>query len=207
MNPPSDAPTSEGPRHDISTEELVKRAANGDQAAVGELVARHLIRIRAFLRLRCGAALRAKESATDLAQSVCHDVIRNLDGFRWEGQAQFEGWLCLAAFRKVSDRAAYWGTARRDVAREAPNGDGALLDLYRRSASPSQIVSGREEIEKIERAFDELPDDYREVILLSRVVGLSREEVATRMGRTEDSVRNLLFRGLAQLSRKLEARA
>lgn len=196
----------DGDRHDDDGPDarLVARAAAGDQDAIAELVARHRDRLRGYLRLRCGPALRARESVTDLAQSVCRDVLQNLGAFRWEGQAQFEAWLFLAASRKVADRAEYWGTARRDIDRELPDGDAALLDVYRQSASPSQLVEGREAMERIEKAFDALPADYREAVLLSRIMGLPREEVARRMGKTEDSVRHLLFRGLAKLSRELE---
>jgi RNA polymerase sigma factor (sigma-70 family) len=91
----------------------------------------------------------------------------------------------------------------RAFARDAPDDERALLEVYRRSASPSQVAMGRESLERIESAFDELPEDYGEAVVLSRVLGLPRAEVARRMGRSEVSVRHLLFRGLAQLARKL----
>ncbi|MCB9897461.1 MAG: sigma-70 family RNA polymerase sigma factor [Planctomycetes bacterium] len=168
------------------------------------LLEEHLPRLRAYVRLRCGAALRAKESASDLVQSACRDVLANMGGFRWEGEAAFRGWLYTAASRKVADRAEYWQAKLRDVRREEPgDGDLALLDVYRRSATPSQVAMGKEALERIERAFDELSDDYREAVVLARVLGLPRAEVARRMGKTEDAVRHLLFRGLAQLGRKI----
>ena len=61
-----------------------------------------------------------------------------------------------------------------------------------------------EQAERIERAFQGLPPDYREVILLSRIVGLSRAEAAREMGRSESAVRNLLHRALAQLAQAVE---
>jgi RNA polymerase sigma-70 factor, ECF subfamily len=193
---------TEDPRK--SSQDLLAAAAKGDDQAVQMLLARHMPHLRAFVRLRCGAELRAKESASDLVQSVCRDVLQNMGGFKWEGEAAFRAWLCTAAARKVADRAAYWTTGRRDVAKEASGGDEALLMIYRQSASPSQVAQGKEALERIEGAFDQLPDDYREAILLSRILGLPREEVAKRMGKTEDSVRHLLFRGLAQLARLVE---
>ena len=59
---------------------------------------------------------------------------------------------------------------------------------------------GREDLERIERAFAELPEDYREVILLSRLVGLSHREIAEDWGRKEGAIRVLLHRALARLS-------
>ena len=70
---------------------------------------------------------------------------------------------------------------------------------YARFAAPSRAASSAEEIARIEQAFAGLPEDYREVILLSRVVGLDRASVAREMNRSEDSIRNLLHRALAKL--------
>ena len=39
-----------------------------------------------------------------------------------------------------------------------------------------------------------LPEDYREVIILRQLEGLSFPDVARRMGRTEDSVKNVWLR-------------
>ena len=65
----------------------------------------------------------------------------------------------------------------------------------------------REELERIESAFDRLPEEYREVITLARIAGLSRAEIAERMGRREGAVRTLLSRALARLAELLDERA
>ncbi len=193
--------------------ELVQRLSKGDDAALDQLLALHLPALRAFVRVRCGPALRARESAGDLVQSVCRELLQDASKFQHRGEGAFKAWLFAAAARKVADRADYWHAAKRDGAREVAlekkddatrGGDLELLAVYKRSCSPSQALMAREAIAAIERALDELPPDYREAVLLSRVVGLSRAEVAQTMNRTQDSVRHLLFRGLAQLSEKLD---
>ena len=57
---------------------------------------------------------------------------------------------------------------------------------------------------RVERALAELPEHYREVITLSRVVGLSHKEVAESMGRSEGATRVLLHRALGELADVLE---
>ena len=47
--------------------------------------------------------------------------------------------------------------------------------------------------------LDQLPDDYREVIVLRSLQELPYEEVARRMGRTAGAVRTLWVRALARL--------
>jgi RNA polymerase sigma-70 factor, ECF subfamily len=198
--------------------ELVTAAAGGDTAAVQQLLQRHMPGLRAYVRLRAGATLRKHESSSDLVQSVCRDVLENMGRFRYPGEAAFRAWLYATALRKIADRAEYWKAAKRDPVREvrldgrggstsAPSSqdDARLIDVYRASFfSPSQAAMGREALARIESAFEKLPEDYREVIVLSRVVGLSRAEIAERMGRTEASVRNLVSRALAELAEHLE---
>jgi RNA polymerase sigma-70 factor (ECF subfamily) len=48
-------------------------------------------------------------------------------------------------------------------------------------------------------ALEKLPPDYREVLILRHLEGLSFPDVAGRMGRTLNSVKNLWARALAQL--------
>ena len=198
---------------------LVDAAVAGDSSAIEQLLERHLPGLRAYIRLRAGAGLRARESSSDIVQSVCRDVLENMGRFRYPGEAAFRAWLYATAMRKIADRAEYWRAAMRDPAREVrlspgttsrPSGtdDARLAEVYRASFfSPSQAAIGREALVKLEAAFEKLPEDYREVIVLSRIVGLSRAEIAEKMGRTEASVRNLVSRALAELAEHLEGGA
>ena len=72
-------------------------------------------------------------------------------------------------------------------------------------SSPSQRVVRREQAVLLADALEQLPADYREVIILSHLEELSFPEVARRMGRTIDSVKNVWARALAKLRRSLEA--
>ena len=45
-----------------------------------------------------------------------------------------------------------------------------------------------------------MPPHYRDAIVLTRLLGASRAEAARLLGRTEDSLRNVLTRALAMLS-------
>lgn len=195
-----------------TTEALVESAAKGDHESVGELLNRYLPRLRAFVRLRCGPELRARESSSDIAQSVCRELLQGLSGLRWEGEGAFRSWLFTAALRKLSDRAAFHGAAKRDMRREVPVGensrqDQALFECYRAFSSPSQHAIAREQAERIESALAALPDEQREVIVLAKIVGLSRADIARKLGRTEGSVRVILHRALARVTGLLAADA
>src|SRR5688500_18947507 len=64
------------PSSDLRT--MVEAAAGGDEAAAGRLLAEHLGGLRSFIRLRMGKALRERESCSDIAQSVCREVLWDL---------------------------------------------------------------------------------------------------------------------------------
>jgi RNA polymerase sigma-70 factor (ECF subfamily) len=108
--------------------------------------------------------------------------------------------------RKIRNRAAFWRAERRNPAGEAVplDLDAALENACRTISSPSEAAGGREFIERFESVFDRLSDDDREVILLSRVVGLTHAEIAQQTGRSEGACRVLLHRALGRLAELLD---
>ena len=191
-----------------NSQDLVTRASTGDRPAIEALLAQHLSGLRAYVRLQAGPAVRARESCSDLVQSVCREVLGDLDGFEYRGEAAFKAWLYKAALHKVIDRNRHWHQPKRDVGREAifsDGGDAALAQAYRSVASPSRAAMAREDLERVEAAFDQMPDDYREVLMRSRVLGMGHREIAAELGRTEQATRKLLSRALARLTTLLDS--
>ena len=193
------------------TEDLVEAACGGDSQAIERLLEDHLPGLRAFVRLRADRVVRAKESSSDLVQSVCREVLEHMDRFQYRSELGFKQWLYRTAERKIIDRFRYYNAAKRSAAREVngdPDGgvdgegleDSILLETYRQFYTPSHDAMVKEELRRVEEAFEQLPRDYRNIIIGSRIAGLSNAEIGERMGRTEASVRNALYRGLALLS-------
>ena len=203
--------SSPGPYDDPpSTEDLVDQASQGDPVAVDALLVRFLPGLRAYVRLRAGPMIRARESASDLVQSVCREVLEHKDQLRYGGEAGFKHWLYTTAFRKIANRKEYYQAAKRDVRRERPakpNADdsaGDILSGYGTLTTPSKFAIAHEQVERLEAAFDRLSEEHREVILLARMIGHSRAEIARITGRTEGAVRSMLSRALAQLAGHLD---
>ena len=71
--------------------------------------------------------------------------------------------------------------------------------LIAAQSSPNSQASRREQAVLLADALEDLPEDYREVIILRQLEGLSFPDVARRVGRTEDSVKNVWLRALARL--------
>jgi RNA polymerase sigma-70 factor (ECF subfamily) len=194
-----------------NSSELAQRAAAGDRAAVDALIERHLPELRAFVRLRAGDALRRRESTSDLVQSTCREVLTHLERFQFPDESAFRRWLFVTAQRKIADRADHYAAQKRAAAREerlaseAGVQDEQLANCYRRFSSPSRRALVRDEIEQLERAFDALTEEQREIVTLAHVVGLSRAQIAEQVGKSENAVRIVLHRALARLAEIVNA--
>lgn len=189
----------------MESSEALVRAASTDKQALEALLVRHLPSLQGWLRLRMGPALRSRETAEDLVQSVAREVLGELSAFEWRGEAAFRHWLYTRAQHKLQDRVKFVRAQKRDPAREVqPEGDSrAVLDCYATLCTPSRELAAHEALGRIESAFDELPEDYREAITQYRICGLDYAEIAARMGRSEGAVRNLVYRGLSRLALRL----
>jgi len=187
---------------------LVTQASQGSSVAVEALLARHVPELRVYVHLKAGRAILARESSEDLVQSVCRELLENLTGFEYRGEAAFRQWLFSKATNKILDRARYYRAEKRDVAREVePPGAETSSSLspgpnevYATLVTPSRVAIGREELRRMEVAFQQLPEDYREVILQAKVIGHSVSEIAEQMNRSRGAVRVLLHRALARLT-------
>ncbi len=175
------------------------------------LLREHLPGLHGFVRLRTGPMLRSLEETSDLVQSICREILEHQDRFQHPDRDGFKRWLYATALRKIASRGEYHRAQKREIGRRVPLGptpDGSdadgLLAAYGSFCSPSRVVGAREEIARIEGAFDRLPDHYREVISLARIAGLSHAEIAQRTGRSEGATRVLLYRALEALSELLE---
>ncbi|MBX3464796.1 MAG: sigma-70 family RNA polymerase sigma factor [Planctomycetes bacterium] len=191
---------------------LLRASRMGDRAALEALLQQQLPALRAFVRLRMSPLLRAREAEEDLVQSACCDILLALDDFEYRGEEAFRGWLFTAVWNKLLNHERAARSQRRDARREialdgqrTTGGSARSLGaVYARALTPTQVAMAGERIERLEAAFDRLPDHYREVVTLSRIAQLPRAEVAARMGRSEDSVRNLLHRALVELALLLQ---
>jgi RNA polymerase sigma-70 factor (ECF subfamily) len=61
-------------------------------------------------------------------------------------------------------------------------------------------MSRKEDLDKLEKAIDELKPEYREAIVLTKIDGLSYKEIAGRLGKSSDAVRKLVSRAMAELT-------
>src|SRR4029077_6481061 len=137
---------------------------------------------------------------------------RDFRQFRGTTEPELLGWLRQILASLLANLVRhYQGTQRRDVrlerqlAVELEQSSQALdRGLVAPQSSPSQQAVRREQSVLLAEALGRLPADWRELLILRHLEGLTFPQVAQRMGRTVDSVKKLWPRALASLRRLLE---
>jgi RNA polymerase sigma-70 factor, ECF subfamily len=201
------------PNVEPDREALLARARSGDSAALGSLLELYRPYLTLLARLEVSRRLQGKADPPDVVQDVFLEAARQFDQFRGSSEPELTAWLrrilagCLATLVR-----RYFGTQARDVRLERALADALdqssrALDrgLISRESSPSQQASQREQGVLLANALELLPTDYRDVIVLRSLEGLTFPDVAARMGRTSVSVERLWSRALPRLKQALEA--
>jgi RNA polymerase sigma-70 factor (ECF subfamily) len=67
-------------------------------------------------------------------------------------------------------------------------------------AGPERIAMARDALRRLQISLDRLPPRCREAVIMSKIEGLSRHEIAMRMGIAEDTVRQHLMHGMRILA-------
>ncbi len=177
-------------------------------ASFGRMLEASFPKLKKFVHFHSGRVIRSRECDTDIAQSVCREAVADRKQFRYGGSQGMLQWLFTRAKRKIQDRVRYHTAEKRDLARETPirtpgdSGSGPGVQLAD-SLTPDRIAIQGEVDRKLMEAIERLPEDYREVVMLSRFQGLSHAEIATRIGRSEVATRKLLHRALVKLASSL----
>ncbi|HEY5239063.1 MAG TPA: sigma-70 family RNA polymerase sigma factor, partial [Rhizomicrobium sp.] len=65
---------------------------------------------------------------------------------------------------------------------------------------PDRVLMARDELARLQVTLDRLPPRCREAILLRRIEGLSRREIAARMGISEYTVAEYLTHSMCALA-------
>jgi RNA polymerase sigma-70 factor (ECF subfamily) len=195
-------------------ERLLGEARAGSAVAMGELLELYRNYLSLLARLQVGRRLQGKVDAADLVQETFLEAHRDLGQFRGHTEEELVSWLRrILASNLANQVRRYFGTQARDLHLERELAD--ELDQSSRSmdrglvapqSSPSQQAARREQSVLLADALHLLSEDYREVIVLRHLEGLSFPEVAARMQRSEDSVKKLWARALARLRQSLGGR-
>jgi RNA polymerase sigma factor (sigma-70 family) len=176
---------------------------SGDEAAFGILTQRHQPMVLRVCRRVCGN----QQDAEDAAQITFTTLAERGDRVRM--RRSLAGWLHWTAWH-VSMRILRGRESRRRAERRA----GVAAVASATAAAAAAIRSGLDDDEEaqralaveVDRALSLLPDEYREVLILHHVEGLTVQQAAQRTGWAVGTVASRLSRGRGELRAKLQQR-
>ena len=195
------------------TQHLVAMVRGGDESALNQLCNVYGPRVHWIIRLRMGKELRSKLESMDLVQDTLIHAMSGLNDFTYKNEGDFVRWLSTIAENVLRGNLKKLHAGKRDIRREVPlNGygptTGSRLVGNRGpidATTPSVIMSRKEELEKLEKAIDQLKPEYREVIVLTKIERLTYKEISERLGKSNDAVRKLISRAILALANVFES--
>ncbi len=188
---------------------LIAGLQRGDQAAVRRLAELYGPKIHQ-LALR---HMKNREDAEEVTQDVLMKVYRKIDAFR--GDSALSSWIYRITFntamsrlrQRKGERAAEQERDRALAALEASD-DGtqrATAEPADWSHMPDEELLRFELRRAVEAAVLDLPEIYREPVILRDFEGLTTEEASTRLRVKDQTLKSRLHRGRLLLRERLQA--
>jgi len=171
--------------------ERMVAAARGDLSSMNEIYEnRHRPLFRFFFRL-------TGRQAT--AEDLVHEVFLRMIRYRHTYQANaedagaFEAWMYRIARNTLADHG-------RKHRHEISPDEGEMETIESARPTPFETAAKRQDLALLYRALRELPDDKRELLVLTRFQGLSYEQVGGILGCESGTVKGRVFRAMKELS-------
>jgi RNA polymerase sigma-70 factor, ECF subfamily len=182
--------TVEKARFEASSDEEIVERVKADDTALYEIIMR---RYNQRLYRVARAILHEDGEAEDVMQDAYVRAYQHLDQFA--GRAAFSTWLIRIAVHEALSRLRL---RNRNQPLEETGQDGEpYMNVAETSPNPEESASRAELSHLLEEAVLGLPEQYRTVIMLRDIEGLSTAETAAALELTEDNVKVRLHRGRA----------
>jgi RNA polymerase sigma-70 factor (subfamily 1) len=192
---------------DDKTRHLVALAQDGDESALNQLCKVYGARVLWIIRLRMGAELRTKLESMDLVQDVLMSALKDLGNFTYKTEGDFLRWLSKIAENRLRNQLQRLHANKRDIRKEIrlngyrPTVEDSFVAALEAvdTTTPSAIISKREELDKLTKAIGALKPEFRQVVIWTKIEGLSYKEIGKQLGKSSEAVRKLVSRALEEL--------
>lgn len=197
-------PHAEPTAEDDPAREPMRRAQQGDREAFRTLVEMFQERV---MRTMVSVLHCDRMAAEDLAQEVFLRVHKGLPDF--DGQVRFQVWLQTIAMNvAISEyrRRRAQKRDRRTLSLDAPiaGTDDLYIDPAGHEVDPGVAAHQRDFLAKVRQCVHELPDEFREPVILRDLEGLAYEEIGSVLGLAAGTVRSRIHRGRLLLQQMLQ---
>ena len=190
---------------DDETMRLFVNFQQGSQVAAAEIFQKYIERLTSLARSRLSPKLRSRVDPDDVVQSVYRVFFDRAKDNEFHLERSGDLWRLLAAItiKKVHSKVEFHQAQKRafekDLAQSAdPSSYGIPMEAVDREPTPDESVALDEELKYV---FGQLEPSQREILEM-RLQGLSIEEIAEAIQRSDRTVR----RALEQVRKLLETR-
>jgi len=170
-----------------------------DKMDFAEIYDAHYPKIVGYLRRLVGEA-----DAEDVAQEAFVKISRSLDGFR--GDSQLSTWIYRIATNTAMDHLRKPSTKQPAKQRNGASEDDETDEDMAVDSTPlhDTLLIRKDMNDCIRGLVNDLPGNYRSVLVLSDLEGLTNGEIAEVLGLTLDTVKIRLYRARRQLKRSMD---
>lgn len=195
------------------TRELLGRAREGDQQALGDLFRLHRSRLRRMVQLRLDQRLQGRLDPSDVVQEAYVEALSRLDKYLENPDMPLFLWLRFLVGQQLTNaHRKHLGTKQRDAGREVsiyrqayPDASSAALaaHLVGRLNTPSEILMQADRVQRIQQALESISDMDREILTLRHFEQLTRSETARVLDIEESAASKRYVRALQRLKKSL----
>jgi len=180
-----------------STFALLEKAKTGDEQALSRAFEKHRRRLFVLIHYKLSPHARQSCEVDDLVQETHLRAFRDIGRFTYQSPGSFLRWLSSIADHVIVDRMRYLNRERR-AGEEVPfrSASNPAGPDPADTKTPSRLFAQQEAVERLLARLDAMPEDYRQILILAKIEGLTTAEMAERLGTTREAVALLVFRAL-----------
>ena len=182
----------------ITDQELVEKAQQGDKKAFNLLVVRYQNRVAGLLTRYV-----SRDDIPDIVQESFIKAYRSLASFR--GESAFYTWLYRIAVNTAKNHLTALGRRppKEDILAEDAESYDAGTQL-RETDTPENLVLSNALKRVVFETIENLPEELKMAITLREIEGLSYEEIAEVMSCPVGTVRSRIFRAREAIDAKIQ---
>ena len=184
--------------------ELLDAARAGDERALERVLSLTEPRLRSCVDRRLGRRLRASLRQSDVMQNAYLAMLDALPRFAGTTVDDFVAWFARIIENDIRRQNRWFNAGKRRPPSRTSQRNLLARILQPVVPSPSSEFSRVEEQAAVLAAMRNLEEDHARIIEWSVFEGLSHDEIAARLGRSEGACRMLLLRARAALALELE---
>lgn len=182
-----------------SDEDLMEYFQNGKETAFNELVKRYTDRLHNFLY----RYTKNHQDCDDLVQETFLRVHKSKHSY--ERIAKFSTWMYTIALNLA--KSLYKKKKRMQlisIHKDERNPDDYEMHIEDTTILPDQELHQKMSMDMLQKALDELQDEFKEVVILRDIEQLAYDEISVKLDIPMGTVKSRINRGRAQISERIK---